>query len=155
MLMGEGSAFLKCCTLKRFTSVTFPLVWNTILFQCYLWTMERNLDTDTEYQEASEEPETVKTKVEKVKEKRRHSLSTTLNFLHLNWKLFYFKILQSLSINYIPLIMYSTLLFQCSFYTKYSKCFGTLFLVLWLCTVHLYFNVHLDKVYCQAQLTWG
>ena len=57
--------------------------------------MERNLDTDTEYQEASEEPETSKTKVEKVKEKRRHSLSTTE-------KLSYFKILQSLSIKKIP-----------------------------------------------------
>ena len=45
--------------------------------------MERNLDTDTEYQEASEEPEIIKIKAEKRKEKRSNSLSSTLNFLNL------------------------------------------------------------------------
>ena len=35
------------------------LLYNT-LCQCQLWTIERNVDTDTGYQEAYEEPETAK-----------------------------------------------------------------------------------------------
>ena len=55
-----------------------------LLLQCYLWTLERNLDTDIDCEEASEGQEMEKTKVEKGGGKRRHSLAATLNFLHLN-----------------------------------------------------------------------
>ena len=55
------------------------------MFQTYLWTVERNLDTLLDYQEASaEEHKTEKTKVDKGEGKRRHSLAATLNFLHFN-----------------------------------------------------------------------
>ena len=53
------------------------------MFQAYMWTVERNLDTDLDFQEASvEEHKAAKTKdkVEKGAGKRRHSLA---NFLHL------------------------------------------------------------------------
>ena len=46
--------------------------------------MERNLDADINCDEASEEPDAGNSKVEKGAGKRRHSLSATLNFLHLN-----------------------------------------------------------------------
>jgi len=61
--------------------------------ECYLWTVERNLDADLEFLEM--EPDTAqqvehksnKTKADKESSrggKRRHSLAATLNFLHLN-----------------------------------------------------------------------
>ena len=51
------------------------------MFQSCLWTMERNMDNDVDCQEEADNH--VEAKIEKTGGKRRHSLSTTLNFLHL------------------------------------------------------------------------
>ena len=55
-----------------------------IIFQTYLWTVERNLDTDLDCEEVfTDEHKTEKMKVDKGAGKRRHSLAATLHFLHL------------------------------------------------------------------------